>query len=84
MLAFEDIPHRRPANVMSQFEQFPVELAVSPARVLFGEPEDQGFHVSGNRRSAPTLVTREPPLVSDQLAVPLEQGVGLEHQHGLR
>ena len=65
---------------MAEFAQLPLDAPMPPARVHSCEPEDECFHL---RRDGGTTTPLRPPvgpLAPNQLAVPLQDRVGLEQE----
>ncbi len=68
-----------PARV-AELAQFALEAAVAPPRVLPRQLQEQLLDLVGEGRATAGLVTPAGPLATDQLAVPLQDGLRLEQQ----
>jgi hypothetical protein len=77
----QGIPDRRAPEGVAELGQFPLEPPVAPARVLRGQPQEQRLHLGGQRRSSPGGAPPAGPLAAHELAVPLQDGLGLDQQH---
>ena len=80
----QDPPHRRCADAVTEPAQLAVHPAVSPGRVLPGQPQHQVTDLHAGPRTA--WPTRIGPLASGQLAVPGQQRARrdqpMDAQHG--
>ena len=84
LVPLENITNSGTSNLVSQFEEFTLEVAVTPPWILGCEPQKQRFELGSNWRPSNGAATTEGPLASEQLAVPFQQRVRLEYHHDLR
>src|ERR1700730_11244310 len=79
--AFEHVPHSGPADIISELEQFTLDLGVTPPWVLSGQPYYYLLQLGWNGWSATPFVSWKGPFAPHQLSVPPKHSVGLEQQH---
>lgn len=82
-VAPENISNGRASNLMPEFEQFALKLAVAPGWILIRKPEEQRFHFRSDERPAHPALATERPFATDEVTVPLEHCLGLEQEDDL-
>jgi len=73
--SLQDVPDRRRRNSVSEPSEFAMDAAVTPRRVLPGEPDRQLPDYHGDSGTSPNWLRlrRVSPVPSDQLSVPAQQ-----------
>jgi hypothetical protein len=80
-VAFEDVPDGLGTDGMPEMFQRPSNTVIAPAPVLSGYPHHQGFQCPVGLRAAwCVLLLRPVNLLGDELAMPGENGVGLDNR----
>lgn len=84
-MTLQHVADRRLRDMKTEFEQFAVDLAASPARVLFGQTDGQLFQFNVNCWSATGIVVRvEGPFAAHKFAVPFEHRIRFEEVDDIR
>jgi hypothetical protein len=81
--SFEHVPDRRTPDVMPEFAKLALQLAIAPRRIFLREAQEQSDNVGSKRWSAQWGLLLEGPFSANKLAVPLQQGVGLDEEDDL-
>src|SRR2546427_8753221 len=78
-MAFQDVAHRLVTDRIAQVGQGADNTVIAPGAVFLGHADHQGFEVLGNRGASRTLALRRAiELLGHQLAMPAQNGVGLD------
>src|SRR4030066_2251469 len=79
-LALEDTSYRSGAQVMTQLEQLPMDLVITPACVLFRQTHNQCLKFRRYTGSAWISFSSEGPFATHQFSMPAKDCVWLEDQ----
>ena len=83
LLALEHIPHGGPADALAQLDEFAMNAAVAPGRVLPRQTQDQLLTRSVDARPTTWALVRERPLPADQVPMPPQDRLRCEEKHTL-
>ncbi len=81
--SFEHIADGRAPDLVSEFAELTLQLAVAPRRVFLGEAQEQQFNLRTDARSAVWYLVLERPFSPNKLAMPLQVRVGFEQEYNL-
>lgn len=81
--SFQHIADRRAPDVVSEFAELALQLAVAPTWIFLRQAENQRFKLKTRGWSAQSGLLLDGPFPPYKLAVPLQQRVGLEEENNL-
>ena len=82
-MLLEQITDGGPVNGKAEFEQLPFNAIVSPTRIVPCQLEYQQCQFGADFRTSNPGFLLERPFTSNQLAMPTQDGIGFENEHGL-
>ena len=77
----EQIPNSRTINGVPQFEQFAFNAVVAPTSIFPCQLEYQSYQFRADFRTPDQRFLLERPFTPNQLAMPIQDRVGLEDEH---